>query len=92
MWAAGEGGLLKLQASDGSQLAASTFGGGAGIAFDGFHIWVRTASGMLNKLRASDLTLIGSFTVGAASSGAGVAFDGTKIWVANSSTNTLTIR
>jgi DNA-binding beta-propeller fold protein YncE len=59
-----------------------------GVAFDGANIWVTNGnSATVSKLRASDGTLLGTFTVG--STPQGVAFDGANIWVANGNSNTV---
>ena len=50
-----------------------------GMAFDGENIWVTSAgSGSIDKLRASDGTLLGHFNVG---STVYATFDGTYIWI-----------
>jgi DNA-binding beta-propeller fold protein YncE len=64
------------------------FSGPIGVAFDGANIWVANAlSNTVSKLRASDGTSLGTFTVGSGPSG--VAFDGANIWVANFGSNTV---
>ena len=53
-----------------------------GVALDGANIWVvNSADKTVDKLRASDGALLGTFTVGG--NPLGVAFDGANIWVAN---------
>ena len=44
-------------------------------------------SNTVTKLRASSVTILGTFTVG--NLPAGVAFDGANIWVANQFSNTV---
>ena len=53
-----------------------------GIAFDGANIWVSNSeSNSVSKLRASDGSIVGTYSVGA--NPLELAFDGTNIWVAN---------
>ena len=62
---------------------------GSGVAFDGANIWVSNLAGNnVTKLRASDGTVAGTFSVG--TSPTGLAFDGANIWVANVEGNTVT--
>ncbi len=58
------------------------------IAFDGANIWVTGHDNTVTKVRASDGTNLGAFSVG--NSPDGVAYDGANIWVANKSDNTVT--
>ncbi|MBI5863041.1 MAG: hypothetical protein HZB38_00740 [Planctomycetes bacterium] len=65
--------------------------GGEGIAFDGDHMWVtQSAFNQLFKYRASDYTLVATYSTGA--DPVGVCCDGASIWVANSSSDTVTKR
>jgi DNA-binding beta-propeller fold protein YncE len=58
------------------------------VAFDGANIWVgNQGDNTVTKLRASDGTQMGAFSVG--NGPVGVAFDGTNIWVVNTSGNTV---
>jgi DNA-binding beta-propeller fold protein YncE len=64
------------------------------VAFDGANIWVTNyalgSGNTVTKLRASDGTVLGTFTVGPVNSAPrGVAFDGANIWVTNVGTNTV---
>jgi hypothetical protein len=60
-----------------------------GIVFDGANIWVANAgSNSVAKLRASDGTNLGVFSVG--SFPVPLAFDGTNVWVANRDSATVT--
>src|ERR1700726_4842272 len=60
-----------------------------GVAFDGASVWVvNSADKTVDKLRASDGTILGSFAVGG--NPLGVAFDGANIWVANYHDDTVT--
>jgi len=78
----GNGTVTKLR-EDGRVLGTFTVGEGPlGIAFDGANMWVANANdGTVSKLRASDGTTLGTFSVGG-DSPAGVAFDGENIWLA----------
>jgi outer membrane protein assembly factor BamB len=73
--------------------AGHTFPGGlfaaCAMAFDGTHIWVTDPlGGNVNKLRASDGAIIGTFaTPGAAGH---IAFDGANIWVNHGGENGVT--
>ena len=61
----------------------------AGLAFDGANIWVtNNVADTVQKRRASDGQLLGTFPVG--SGPCGVAFDGANIWTANNNTDTVT--
>ena len=54
----------------------------SGIAFDGASMWVANgASNTVNKLRASDGAMLGTFAVPAQPGG--VAFDGANVWITN---------
>jgi hypothetical protein len=70
----------------------TSFGAGSnpsGVAFDGANIWVaNTGSNTVTKLRASDGSTLGTFTV--ESNPVSVVFDGANIWVTNYSSNTVT--
>jgi DNA-binding beta-propeller fold protein YncE len=51
-----------------------------GIAFDGANMWIANqGTGTVSKLRASDGTVLGTFTVGLEPYG--VVFDGEDVWV-----------
>jgi hypothetical protein len=55
------------------------------FAFDGEHMWVTVwGTGKAVKIRASDMTVIGSYDVG--SNANPIIFDGDEIWVASSDT------
>jgi len=61
--------------------------GGGGLTFDGQNMWTSDSTGV-EKLRASDGALLGTFAAG---SGPGrMAFDGANIWVANYGSNNVT--
>ena len=54
------------------------------LLFDGANIWAsnsNTSAGVLTKVRASDGTILGTYSVGMGPYG--MAFDGTLVWVAN---------
>jgi DNA-binding beta-propeller fold protein YncE len=60
------------------------------LAFDGANIWVANRlNRSVTKLRASDGSVLGTFTVGGNSPRA-LAFDGANIWVANSGNGSVT--
>ncbi len=61
-----------------------------GLAFDGTNIWVvnNAVNGTVTKLRASDGSVIGTYSVGTSPNG--IAFDGTNIWVTNFSSHNVT--
>jgi hypothetical protein len=62
--------------------------GPVGLAFDGASIWVANyTSFSINKLRASDGALLGTF--GVANPPGGLAFDGANVWVAQLAGNTV---
>ena len=64
-------------------------GSSTGICFDGTNIWVaNSGSNNVTKLRASDGTILGTYTVG--TNPLGICFDGTNIWVANEDSNNVT--
>jgi hypothetical protein len=64
----------------GNKFATGSFP--AGICFDGASIWVTNAGGdTVNELRASDGSLLGTYSVG--DNPRGICFDGANIWVAN---------
>jgi hypothetical protein len=53
-----------------------------GIAFDGANMWTANyGDGTVTKLRASDGTVLGTFSVGRGAFG--ITFDGANIWVSN---------
>ena len=59
-----------------------------GIAFDGANVWVvNRGSNNVTKIRTSDGTNLGTFSVGSQPWNA--AFDGANIWVTNSGDNTV---
>jgi hypothetical protein len=59
------------------------------MAFDGSNIWVvNNFRNTVTKLRASDVTNMGTFAVG--SSPGGAAFDGANIWVVNTQSSSVT--
>jgi hypothetical protein len=76
--------LLKVRPNDGSVLGYANLGGGgftnvAGLAFDGINVWVARSDSLV-KVRASDMSVQGTFnTPGAAK---GVAFGAGNVWVA----------
>jgi len=93
--------LIKLRPSDCVTLGTFKIGSGVtpgtkGIAFDGANLWVAyfgqaadfSLIHTVTKVRATDGTVLGIFTVG--SQPAGVMFDGTNIWVANTGDDTVT--
>jgi len=57
------------------------------LAFDGDSMWVAFPGGV-DKIRASDGSLLGVFSSGPANGG--IAFDGANVWVANTGGNTVT--
>lgn len=84
--AAGYGGVI-LRASDGAQIGG--FGGSFGVTFDGENVWATDpVLDIVQKYRASDAALLGTFDVGATPGG--VAFDRGNIWVANFDDGTVT--
>jgi hypothetical protein len=71
----------------------ASIGTPSGVAFDGANIWVAvtslsTNSGTVVKLRASDMTLVRTYSVG--NNPSSIAFDGNYIWVTNSGSNSVT--
>jgi hypothetical protein len=59
------------------------------ICFDGTNVWVANGgSNNVNKLRASDGTILGTYAVG--THPLGICFDGTNIWVADSDSDNVT--
>ena len=67
--------------------------GPSGLAFDGSSIWVVNVNDYtVTKLRTSDGTVLGTFTVAntVGNNAVQLAFDGANIWVANDSNNTVT--
>jgi hypothetical protein len=58
--------------------------------FDGANIWVLSSDhGFVTKVRASDVTVLGTFSTGGAFP-AGLAFDGANIWAPNSQSSNVT--
>jgi hypothetical protein len=60
------------------------------VAFDGANMWVSNYAtpGTVTKLKASDGTNLGTYSVGTYP--VGIAFDGANIWVTNAGDNTVT--
>jgi DNA-binding beta-propeller fold protein YncE len=76
--------LLKVRPTDGSVLGYVNLGGVSfesvdGLAFDGLNVWV-AKSDTLVKVRASDMSVQGTFNTPGATKG--VAFGGGNVWVA----------
>ena len=60
------------------------------VVFDGESLWVaNNGSSTVTKLKASDGSLVGTFTVGSAPFG--IAFDGANIWAGNVGGRSVTI-
>lgn len=71
--------VTKLRASNGTTLHTITVGANPdALAYDGANIWVTTTQGVI-KLRASDESTLGTFSVGYSNL---LAFDGASVWVA----------
>jgi hypothetical protein len=76
--------LTKLRASDGVTVGVfPTRPRPMGLAFDGANIWVTTAESTVTKHRASDGTILATFSGGGIDTPFSLAFDGANIWVAN---------
>lgn len=59
------------------------------LAFDGANVWLTNNTGNnVAKIRPSDGSLLGTFSVGVAPRG--ILFDGANIWVANNGSNNVT--
>jgi YVTN family beta-propeller protein len=82
--------VIVLDPTDGSVQATYPVTLPTALAFDGANMWITSllSSGTVTKLRASDGTNLGTFSVGTAPQG--LVFDGTNIWVANSDSGTVT--
>ena len=61
-------------------------------AFDGDNIWVASNGGHVTKLRASDGSVLGTFTTGGQGSPTHLAFDGANMWVVNGQDESSTVR
>ncbi len=72
-----------LQASSGNLVNTYSVGNAPeGIAFDGANMWVtNNTDNTVMKIRASDGTLLGTYSTGANSAPYELAFDGTYMWV-----------
>jgi len=84
----GGGNVSELRATDGSLIRTVSTGAGnqpLGIAFDGTNMWVANRGGVVTKIRDSDGTVLGSFTV--PTSPYGIAFDGAYLWVSGAYNN-----
>ena len=76
--------LLKVRPSDGTVLGYVNLGGVSfqsvdGLAFDGINVWVARSDSLV-KVRASDMSVQGTFDTPGATKG--VAFGGGNVWVA----------
>jgi hypothetical protein len=92
--------LLRWYGANQAGIQFSVGSGPQGIAFDGAYIWVANSGmgtvtsvansgmgGAVTRLRASDGTNWGTFTVG--NQPRGIAFDGANIWVTNNVNNSV---
>ena len=84
LWVASGSTLIEVSTIDGSVLATLTLPNvPVASAFDGANIWTVTQQNKLVKIRVSDATVLGTFTV-PVTGAAGVVFDGLNIWVSSS--------
>ncbi|HZS47346.1 MAG TPA: hypothetical protein VFC63_19910 [Blastocatellia bacterium] len=84
LWVASGSSLLKVSTTDGTVQASVTLPNvPVASTFDGANILTVTQQNKLVKIRVSDATTLGTFTVPGTNAG-GVVFDGLNIWVSSS--------
>ncbi len=92
IWVTNSGNTVtKLLASNGSVVGAYSVGANPiGVAFDGTNIWVANNGGdSITLLRASDGTVLQTYSLASGSSPYALTFDGTNIWIVNEGNSTV---